>query len=229
MNKKEYPLKIHKDLNTLKEKFSEYHKFSSASNPMLKFEDTDESSGFYFQINNFQVHNSEFYYEIISKPISENDLGTINKLSKFTELDKEIQAWIEIIEKFDNTPHYNNDPIIESYIEEYYAEYKLLDEDAEIAPFDLKRQLLIDKYLEDAIIFIEAYEEKNSENLAEPKEIAINLKKDLTNLTKNQVIKGLSKLWAVSRKKGLPVLKEIFFELAKELIIGFGKKLLGLE
>lgn len=229
MNKKEIPLIIHQELNYLRKQYSKYFKLAGTSKPLIKFEDTDENSNFYFQINSFIKNGNDFIYETSCKPISENDLAGIARTLRFQDLETKLKNWINIIDRFDETPHYSQDPVIDSYTKEYFDEYKILDEDADFEPFDIQRQLLIDKYLENSIKFLENYQEKNQNiNLSEPKDFAISLRENITQLTKNEVIKRLSKFWAICRKKGLPILKEIFFELAKELINEFGKKMLGL-
>lgn len=104
-----------------------------------------------------------------------------------------------------------------------------MDDDADVVPFDLPRQILIDNYLDEVIIRLVSYEEENDENLEELKAVAVELKSTLTQSTKNQVVRKLSVLWAMAREKGIPIFKEIFVELAKEVIIAMGKKMLGLN
>ena len=60
------------------------------------------------------------------------------------------------------------------------------------------------------------------------REIAISLNSRVTELTKNEVMFRLSNFWAETRRKGLPIFKDIFLELAKELVNEFGKKMIGL-
>lgn len=104
-----------------------------------------------------------------------------------------------------------------------------MDDDADVVPFDLPRQILIDNYLDEVIMRLVSYEEENDENLEELKAVAVELKNTLTQSTKNQVVRKLSVLWAMAREKGISIFKEIFVELAKEVIIAMGKKILGLN
>jgi hypothetical protein len=141
----------------------------------------------------------------------------------------DLESWINVIQSFDVTPHFSNNPILENYIEENYQEYEILDDDADIVSFDLSKQILIDNYLEKVITYFISYEEKNDENLEELKAVAVELRNTLTQSTKNQVVRKLSVLWAMAREKGIPILKEIFVELAKEVIIAIGEKVMGLN
>ncbi len=230
MNKKDFPLIIHQELNQLRKAYSKYFKSANSNNPLMRFEDNDQTSDFFFLIDSFKISNyGEFIYDIKYKPITENNLNDTHKACKFADVEKHLNNWVHVIQKFDETQHFNYDPIVDSYIKEYFDEYKLLDDDADIEPFNIKQQLLIDEYLDKSIKFLETYEAENGKNLDEPKSIAIELRSKLTQLTKNEVIKQLSKLWAESRKKGIPILKEILYEFAKDVIIGMGKELLGLK
>lgn len=231
MNKKDFPLQIHTDLNSVKTEFSKNFKYSNTSSPLLRFEDLDDSSSFYFEINDYKDVSSRgvFHYTITYKPINQNRLEETSENLNFSDLYHRLESWINVIQSFDVIPHFSNNPILENYIEENYQEYEILDDDADVVPFDLPRQILIDNYLDEVIIRLVSYEEENEENLEELKAVAVELKSTLTQSTKNQVVRKLSVLWAMAREKGIPIFKEIFVELAKEVIIAMGKKMLGLN
>lgn len=76
MNKKDFPLQIHTDLNSLKTKFSKNFKNAKTSSPLLRFEDLDESSSFYFEINGYEYVSLKgvFHYTVTYKPINQNRL-----------------------------------------------------------------------------------------------------------------------------------------------------------
>lgn len=229
MNKKDYPYQILQQLNSLKKEYPKNCSLTKVKNALIRYDDKDEQSKFFFQINSFTKNQSGFYYSVSFKPRTADLLEDTNSNLKYHDLVKKIKEWSSIIEKFDTTDFFEEDPITSTYEKEYFEEYKILDEDADRKPFDIKQQLLIDKYLEESVRFLDKYEKKNPDfDLTEPKELATSLKSELTSLTKNEVIKKLSGFWAVSRKKGLPILKEVFFKLAKEIINGLGKDLLGM-
>jgi len=142
----------------------------------------------------------------------------------------QIKQWSSIIQAYNEIPFFReDDKMVSKYTEEFFEEYKILEDGADKEPFDLEKQVLIDKYLESSILFLEQYEQENEDvDLTDAKNEAQQLKKNLTNLSKNQVVKGLAKFWAKCRKKGLPILKEVFFELAKEIVKELGKKMIGL-
>lgn len=228
-NKKDFPISVHQNLNQLRSEFPRNFKSASPNSPLMVFKDTDENSKFYFQVTSYEKSNNDFYYKIAYRPINADNLDAQALSLKFEDLHRRLKTWKSVIELYDQTQHFFYDPIVESYTKEYFDEYQILEDDADINPFDIKRQLLIDNYLENSVKFLQKFQKKDNEiNLDEPIQLAISLRNSLTTLTKNEVIKKLSQFWAVSRKKGLPIIKEIFFELAKELIKEWGKKMLGL-
>lgn len=229
MKKKEIPLTILHQINHFKTTFPGVSKIVKAKDSIIRYEDADEDSDFFFQINKFSSENGIFSYTISYKPNSADDLGSRTRNVKFEQLNAQLEVWGNTIKAFNETEFFIDDPITKSYAKEFYDEYRILEEDADKNPFELKRQILIDLYLENSIKLLEKYELENSSvDLTESKAIAIELKSELTQLTKNQVMLKLSKFWAVTRKKGIPIFKEIFLELAKEIVKEIGKKMLGL-
>jgi hypothetical protein len=229
MSKRKFPLIILTQLNHLKENYPTESKRVKAVNSLLRFEDKNEDSDFYFQINSYTFNvNNEFQYSATYEPTSENVLTKKTRNLNFEGLESTLKNWGNILKLFNDTEHFDDDGTIKHYTKEFFDEYQLIEEDANINPFDLRRQILIDNYLANSVKYLENYEEINHIDLTEEKNEAIELRKSLTALTKNEVILRLSKFWALSRKKGLPILKEIFFELAKEIINEIGKKMIGL-
>lgn len=227
--KKKYPLEILRQLNTYKKNVPAESKFVKPEKGYIRYEDIDSESDFYFQINSYGQNQSGFFYNVEYKPTSANKLGKREGSFKYSDLNQRIKDWSNVLKQFNETEYFDDDPITTNYTKEFFEEYKILEDGADEEPFDLKRQILIDKYLDSSIKFLEKYEDKNPDtDLSGTKEEAKNLKEHLTELSKNQVVKRLSKFWALCRKNGLPILKKVFFELAKELITEFGKKMIGM-
>jgi hypothetical protein len=228
MKKKEIPYSILQQMNEFKTTFPGVSKIVEAKDCLLRYEDSDDESDFFFQINSFAAKDGGYSYSITYKPTNEDLLVERTKNVNFPQATTLLENWGNVIKKFNETDFFIDDPITAFYTQEFYAEYKIIDEDADISPFEIKRQILIDLYLENSIKFLENYEAQNGVDLTESKNIALELKNELTDLTKNQVMLRLSRFWAVTRKKGLPILQKVFFELAKEILKEFGKKMLGL-
>ncbi len=218
-------------MNEFKKSFPHLSKIVKADNCLIRYEDKDPESDFFFQINSFDKPSSgEFVYSISYKPTSENVTEGRSRTLNFSGVSNSLNAWGEILKKYEETNFFlEDDPIVASYTEEFFNEYKLVEEDADFKPFELEKQILISAYLVKSIQRIENIEDDNERlELTKAKEIAENLNKTITELTKNEVMYRLSRFWAETRKKGLPIFKEIFMEFAKEVVKEIGKKMIGL-
>ncbi|MEC8682838.1 MAG: hypothetical protein VXX80_04075, partial [Bacteroidota bacterium] len=113
-----------------------------------------------------------------------------------------------------------DDPIINSFKEEYYAEFEIINEDdADIRPLNTRQIILLDNHLEDVDKRLEKFiNEKNSEDIQEIKEDIVELRDNLTKKPKKWVIKNLSKIWAKIAKQGTKFIKEFLSESKKEMI-----------
>jgi len=210
--KKKYPLEILRQLNNYKKNIPAESKFVKPEKGYIRYEDVDSESDFYFQINSYGQNQSGFFYNVEYKPTSANKLGKREGSFKYSELNQRIKDWSNVLKQFNETEYFDDDPITTNYTKEFFEEYKILEDGADEEPFDLKRQILIDKYLDSSIKFLEKYEDKNPDtDLSETKEEANNLKEHLTELSKNQVVKRLSKFWALCRKKRTADFKEGIF------------------
>lgn len=227
--KKKYPLLILKQLNHLKKNPPAIAKLVKPLDGLIRYNDLDIESDFHFKINSFSENQSGFYYSVSYKPQNGNKLVEYKASLKFADVVAHIKNWANVIKDFNETEFFEDDQITANYTSEFFEEYRLVDDGADVEPFDLRRQLLIDKYLDSSIKYLENYEEKNDgADLSEPIEQAKNVKSTLTDLSKNDVIKGLSKFWALCRKEGIPILKKVFFELAKEFVKEIGKGMIGM-
>lgn len=231
MKKKDIPLTILNQMNEFKKGFPHLSKMVKADNCLIRYEDKDSESDFFFQINSFTKGTSgEFIYSISYKPTSESVTEERNRSLNFTGVNNSLNAWGEILKKYEHTDFFiDEDPIIASYTEEFFNEYKIVEEDADYKPFELRKQIIISAYLDKSIQYIDNIKDENTKlELHKAKEIATNLNQTITELTKNEVMLRLSRFWAETRKKGLPIFKEIFLELAKEVVKEIGKKMLGI-
>lgn len=225
--KKSLPLSFLKNFNPSKSKYTKVIFPNNEQNVIVKYTDIEHPEYLYFFINKYDASKNKYY--ISTKPVSENQVMSQTVWVDINDLNKRFNLWVKMVNDYNECESIFDDPIVESYYSEFFNEYKILEEDADVSPFDIKRQILIDNYLDESIAFLEKFENKfDNTDLSEPIKIANDLKSSLTTLTKNQVIQKLSYFWAVARKKGLPILKELFFELAKTVIKEIGKKMIGL-
>lgn len=193
---------------------------------LLKFVDKDPDSGFYYTIENFDIVNSGYYYNVIKKPATEIDIQLTRSRNLFNDLLRDFGNWKSLIKNYNDQIFFKENLILDSYAREFYEEYKLLEDDADKLPFDLSRQLLIERYLDQSIQYLKQLEDNGKDDNSELIAYATEIKECHTQLTKNATIKRLSKFWALAREKGIPVLEKVFIEFAADVVIKITEKVL---
>jgi len=117
---------------------------------------------------------------------------------------------------------------LEQYQSEFFAEYELLDEDADVASYNMHQQLLIDSFLEQVNEILEKSKtEGNAAQVEELKNEIDDLRNKQSRLTKRLVFKKIGEISSKVRKHSIPVFKK-FIEIASKELVSWGiKQLLG--
>jgi len=220
INKKTLPLKLIEDTKDIYDKIRTY---SNSKNELISFkedkdlkillEDIDPFSDFYFLISNPSFSREKSYFHIDYKPVSAISLepykGTVSADGAFSSL----QNWCGLMEKYNNIALTPNEALINQYEDEFFSGFEIIDDDAESKSFDFPRQLLIQNFLQRTV---EILNEDNSDNREIIEEVN-ELKDNIQNLTKKIIVRKLSRIFAIVRKKSLELCKKILIEAGKEL------------
>jgi len=186
---------------------------------LMKFEDNDEDSSFYFIVEQYQVQSGKFQLLLNFTPRSKEDTSAYRHWVGFEHLKNKFDGWIDLIERYDSIKSIYDNPIEKQYEGEFYTQFEIIDEDADIVGFNLEQQIFLDGYLENTLEVLEQFNPNgDNDDLNEIKMLTSELKSDLSRLTKKKVIQKLSKIWAKARLQGLEILKEIYVQAKKELI-----------
>jgi hypothetical protein len=198
-----------------------YYKSPSNPNYLLRFNDSDINSTFFFEISSYNMNlaNGNISFNIAHAPLSytlEIKKLTIDNKS----LEEHFNMWVNNVSAYSTLlGPADNDLILKQYQKEFVSEFEMVDEDANTTSFDYHKQVLLDKYLDHVILVLEqAKTETNSEEIEQVKQNVIELKNNQTKLTKEVVVKTISKIWAKIRQIGLPILMLVKDEGLKELI-----------
>lgn len=222
MNKKEYSLVLIKAWKSaLKEIIELATPLSSVISLVekqqlrLKFEDKDGI--FFFIIRDPYQSNDKIYCKIERAPhtVSSNN-GSIDSFPVSSAITI-FNHWLGLVGEYESITIFEENSLLEKqYEEEFYDEFEIIDEDSQTSAFDLKRQILLYNYLQ----YVEKVFEKDApeEVKAELVESAKSLKAQLSQLTKKETIKALSKILSKARKAGINIIKQIWEEGKKEAI-----------
>ncbi|GGZ65291.1 hypothetical protein [Mesonia mobilis] len=208
--KKKLPLRILKSLEPFVNLIGEKFKVTEPKENLLLVLDIDSESDFYFKIVQYQKkQNGSFQFLMDRKPKNEDEPEKYRTWIEIKNLEIEFKKWLNLLEQYETTESFFDDPIVDSFKEEYYAEFEIIDEDADRKPLNTKQILLLDSHLEYIEEKIDNYKnEKNKEIVSEIKNDVVDLRENLTNKSKKWVINRLATIWAKLSKQGTKFIKE---------------------
>jgi len=218
--KKDLPLIILKSLQPFVNLRGEKFETVDPKEFLLKVIDQEFDSKFHFIIEEYKKANTGKFQFLMSKsPINQNDHGIQRNWVDISQLQPQFDSWLKLLDEYDNTPSFFDDPILNSFQEEYFAEFEIIDDEAETKPLNTKQILLLDSHLEEVEKRLDKFiTDKNRDDIQEIKDDISELKENLTNKSKKWVIKNLSRIWAKISKQGTKFIKEFLSESKKEAI-----------
>ena len=217
--KKKLPLDVLKVLEQYVDFKNELFEVIPPDNFLLKIKDTDKDSDFFFYIEEYQIDAGNAKFLLTRKPASSLNIDTASNWYIQGAVNAIFKEWANTLQGYNTVKTFYDDPILDSFTEEYFAEFEIVDEDADVKPFSTKQILFLDSYLQNIEETIEKFKtEENATQIAEIKKDAAELREELTNSPKKKVIKKLSKIWAKIAKQGTKFIKEFLSEARKEFI-----------
>jgi hypothetical protein len=181
-----------------------------SENSLIKIIDCDENSQFSFTINNYKT-DTGIYFHVRFDPADRNSLSIAQRWIAERSLDSTFDSWYLIIKEYEKSFVFSDDPIINYYADEYYAQFEIIDDDA-WKPLEHNKMLLLDKQLK----YIEENIEKeitedNEAEIIEIKKEASKIRNILTKEPRASLFRKTAVLWAKIKKQGLH-LSRIFVE-----------------
>lgn len=212
--KKDIPLNIHFALRPFLSKNGKLFSRVEDKSSLIKFIDIDGQSTFFFSIVKFDQQN----FLIKRSPTSVDNISISTDWYESNKIENVFDTWINLLETYENTPTVFDDPILDSFEKEYFADFEILEED-EYKPLENDKILLLDEYLENLSNGLEGH--KTDENKSKIEEIQSNiilLQENLTNSSRKEIALKISKIFAKIKKLGTKYLKEFITEGKKQLI-----------
>lgn len=190
----------------------------------------DELKHFYFNIvkkNSEQLSGHKTKYTIQHKPTDRSNTNSANRSGDIDFIKSHLDEWLNILIQYEKIETIFDDSILRKYQNDFEEKFKIVDEDAEYAPFNFESQLFLDECLDN--IIEKANNEVTEENKADIQVIikeSNELKEDLTKIAKSQTIKRFAKIVGRVQKTGIKLVKEIVIKIVAEvstkLILGNG-------
>lgn len=215
--KKQTPLAVLKGLEPFIDEIGENFVNVDSENDLIRFADIDTESDFYFHIKQYKVEN-QFKVLIDYKPHAENSTDKRQLWINGTEINKYFEAWIKLLKSYDIVKSPFDDPIVESFKQDYYTEFEIIDDEKD-KPLKPSQILLLDEYFEKVEQNIDKYKsESNKEQIEEIKSDITELREYLSSKTKTWIVKKVCWIWAKMTKIGPKLMKDFIDEGNKQIV-----------
>lgn len=218
INPKDYPLTF---LNSVSHVFTQVRNIIESNKDIIELveaedfkmvlKDKDFTSNFRFIIHEAKFEKSVASFTIEFNPTNSSSLVPRKVVQNPQGVKSSLDIWVNLIKHHNKVKIHPEDDFVNHYQEEFENWFAVDEDDADTAPFDQKRQVLIDNILEAAIKVL-----KDNADISDQEDLiqeAQELRKKSASQTKNQTVDALGKLYAKIRKRSIPVLKEIWREL----------------
>lgn len=217
-NKKKLSIEVNKILDKVLKNYVGLFTVKEVEGYEVYLNDIDETSGFYFAFIKETYDNKSHYINISWMPQSTCNKATSSTSFKIENFEITLLDWLENL-RYYNQPSILDDNILKCYQDEFYNEYKILDDDADICPFSFDQQIRLLRFLDNVTKEIDQIlDEKNKETIEEIKLKSRELKEILSTETKNGFMQKLGRIFAIARKAGFKTSNFIYKEFIKEFI-----------
>lgn len=215
--KKKLPLSFLKGIKRGTNKSFDLIKAIYGDDFLIKFIDKDPSSDFFFEITKHDARTNK--YIIRHLPSHAQNVTIHSTALSIGDVNNRLESWANTIAEYEELDTIIDDPILKSFQDEYYSSFDIVDEDAEYAPFNTDKILILDQHLSFIKDKINSYPDQEQREILKPVIVEIEkVRQHLTDKSKKWVIKNLSYIWAKLSKHSVNVLKEVVKEGQKQLI-----------
>lgn len=186
------------------------------SNAIVIFkEKNDTTSPFYFKVESVNTQNkAETTYIVEFLPSNPENFNSQRHAASLEIVARNIKNWLNLLREYNKESLIFEDIFTQKYYEELEPQFVLLDEDANLVPFNLKQQDYILSFLKSAKQLVE--KQKNFDNDEETKEIVLEIEETEKLMSKSTKSENLNRI-----RKIIAKVYKFRYELGKELLIEF--------
>ncbi len=228
MTKKNLPLSVLKALEPFVGLQGKLFTIEDPGKSLLHAKDKDPSSKFYYTIENFEItKDGREIYSINYAPKDEKEVKSFSIRVYRDDLPKYFKMWVTYLENYSKVKSFFDDPILESYEEEFFTNFEFVDEDAETRPFRTSQILQLDYLLEQVSTrLIEMVDDNNREEIESIITEITEVRESLPTRSQKWIAEHVSKIFAKIAKQGVSFIKEFWAEGKKEIIKNIVKGLI---
>ncbi len=219
MNKKENtPLVVLKSIEPYLNKTGAYFLNDIPKEDLIRFKGINVNSAFFFHIKSNRVSsNGRNQIKIAYYPHSDQSSTLTETWIDCTSIEPHFKKWVNLLEQYSNTKTPFDDPIIDSFFNDYYSDFEIIDEEKD-KPLESKWIIPLHEHFEEIKHRLE--EHKNDANASEIEDIQeeiSDLNSQLTRKGRQWVATKISTIWAKMTKMGVKYIKEFVETSRKQL------------
>jgi hypothetical protein len=178
----------------------------------------DEAFDFYFELRGIRYNNSIIEYWVRFKPSSPSSIEEAEAQGKLEATESRLKNWISLLKQYNTVRLSKKERFTAESAEQFYADFELVDEDANTAPFDNDKQVLVYKLLEFVKETVEHVEDGDQEESKLIVQQIESLQQIIPTITKAAVLKELSKVYAKVKAYSMKAFVAVYDVAKKELI-----------
>jgi hypothetical protein len=185
----------------------------------ITFVAVNKSLPFYFEVKAVKdIGNGGVDYMMVWKPTSKTAVKESSSNGGLDQITTRFKQWAQIVGEYGNIRLSRKDKFTAESAEQFYADFELVDEDANTAPFDNDKQVLVYKLLEFIKETVEHVEDGNQEESKLIVQQIESLQQIIPTVTKAAVLKELSKVYAKVKSYSMKAFVAVYDVAKKELI-----------
>lgn len=225
LNPKDYIYVVAKDIQQILYDIKNFQinycdtiKSIETNNRLFYFQDINHKEFiFLIGIPDKKSKGSPTRYPIQFTPISHESKSVFSGEIDKDQIFKHLLDWIKILKDYNSVSFNQEEDFFKIYEEEIFSNFEIIDDDAEVKPFDNNQQVILYKFLEATATYLEK-EYPNNDIVREIIEDANSLRNDIPLLTKRIASKRFSKVLARVRKFNPITFKDVYDVAKKEVI-----------
>lgn len=158
-------------------------------------------------------------FPINYSPVNSDSKKSTSGEVKMDDIIKNFNIWFDLINDYNSVSFDDDEDFLKMYEDDIFAEFEIIDEDADVKPFDNNQQIILYKFLEATITYLEK-EYPDNKVIKEIIVEANTLKIDIPILSKRVASRKFSKVLAKIQKFNPITFKDVY-EVAKKEVIKY--------
>ncbi|PBI89097.1 hypothetical protein BSF41_24680 [Flavobacterium sp. ACN2] len=171
---------------------------------------------FYITEPNRNSETKQTIFPITYVPEDEDSLSYTTCFCSLEEIEDHFYHWLHIIKEFNSISFSEEEEFSNFYEEEIFNDFDIIDEDADINPFNNFQQIILYNFLSETSVYLENKHPNNKE-IENIRSETLELRDNIQNLTKKDFSRRLSKILAKIKKFSIKTFFEISDVAKKEI------------